>query len=347
MKTLDLRSDTVTRPTPAMREAMSKAEVGDDVYFEDPTVNRLQAVAAELLGKQAALFVPSGTMANQAAIAVHTRPGDVVLAGENAHALLYEGGAASALSGVQIQTLGSGGLFDAGAVLAAIHPDEQHYAPTTLVTVENTHNVAGGVVFPLDEIRAIADAARERGLALHMDGARLLNAVVASGVPARDYAEPFDSVWIDLSKGLGCPVGAVVAGSSDLIKEAWRWKQRMGGAMRQAGFLAAAGLYALENHVERLAEDHENARLFGEMVSQVEGVSLPSGIIETNIVFVDISGTGISAPELSAHLEELGINIGAFDESILRAVTHLDVNQTQVAKAGQAFVIALEEIGSP
>jgi threonine aldolase len=332
MKTLDLRSDTVTRPTPAMREAMAVAEVGDDVYFEDPTVNRLQAVAAELLGKQAALFVPSGTMANQAAIAVHTRPGDVVLAGENAHVLLYEGGAASALSGVQIQTLGSGGLFDAGAVLAAIHPDEQHYAPTTLVTVENTHNVAGGVVFPLDEIRAIADAARERELALHMDGARLFNAAVATGIPAREWAEPFDTIAFCLSKGLGAPVGSMVCGDEATLRRVHRMRKRLGGGMRQVGMLAAAGLHALEHHVARLADDHANATRLAAGLRELGFRVEPEP--ETNMVLFHVDD------ELAflRATRERDLLVNPIRAHTFRAVTHLDVSAEDVEDA-------LERIG--
>jgi len=228
VKILDLRSDTVTRPTAAMRRAMAEAEVGDDVYFEDPTVNRLQERAAARLGKEAALFVPSGTMGNQACLRTLTRPGDVVLAGEGAHVLLYEQGGAAALAGLQIETLGTGGLFDADDVAAAIHPDEQHLARTTLVTVENTHNTGGGRVFPLEAIRAIARTARDRGLALHLDGARLFNAEVATGVPAADWAAEFDTVTFCLSKGLGAPVGSVVCASAERIREIHRARKLLG-----------------------------------------------------------------------------------------------------------------------
>jgi threonine aldolase len=257
---IDLRSDTVTRPTVAMREAMARAETGDDVYGEDPEVNRLQARAAALVGKEAALFVPSGTMGNQVCIRTLTRHGDVMLAGEGAHVLRFEVGGAAALAGVQIQTIGAGGLFDADDVRAAVHPDEQHFAPTRLVAVENTHNTAGGRVFPLETVRAVAAAARERGLALHLDGARLWNAVVATGVPAREWAEPFDTVTFCLSKGLGAPVGSLVCTSAERMRDVHRARKMLGGGMRQVGMLAAAGLYALEHHVERLADDHRNAR---------------------------------------------------------------------------------------
>src|SRR5512139_2042145 len=260
MKTIDLRSDTVTRPTPAMREAIAHAEVGDDVYGEDPTVAALQQRAAALLGKEAALFVPSGTMANQVSIRALTRHGDVVLAGDGAHILRYESGAPAAISGVQVKTIGSGGLFDADDVAAAIHPLEHHFAPTTLVACENTHNAAGGRVFPYAQLRRVADAARDRGLRMHLDGARLFNAVTATGVPAATWAEPFDTVSFCLSKGLGAPAGSLVCASAEIIDRVHRFRKMLGGGMRQAGILAAAGLYALTHHVERLAEDHVNAR---------------------------------------------------------------------------------------
>jgi threonine aldolase len=332
MKTLDLRSDTVTRPTPAMREAMSKAEVGDDVYFEDPTVNRLQAVAAELLGKQAALFVPSGTMANQAAIAVHTRPGDVVLAGKNAHVLLYEGGAASALSGVQIQTIGSGGLFHADDVRAAVHPDEQHHAPTTLLTVENTHNVGGGLVFPLEQLREAAGAAREHGLALHLDGARLFNAAVATGIPARDWAEPFDTIAFCLSKGLGAPVGSLVCGDEATIRRVHRMRKRLGGGMRQVGMLAAAGLHALEHHVARLADDHANATRLAEGLSELGFRVEPDP--QTNMVFFHVD----DEMAFLRATRERDLRIDPIRAHSFRAVTHLDISADDVEDA-------LERIG--
>ena len=327
MKILDFRSDTVTRPTPAMREAMARAELGDDVYGEDPTASRLQARAAELLGKEAALFVPSGTMGNQVCIRTLTRHGDVVLAGEGAHVLRYEQGGAAALSGVQIQTIGSDGLFDADDVAAAVHPDEQHHARTTLVVVENTHNVGGGRVFPLETIRAVAAAAREHGLALHMDGARLFNAVVATGVPAHVWAAEFDTVTFCLSKGLGAPVGSLVCASAERIHRIHRARKLLGGGMRQIGMLAAAGLYALEHHVERLAEDHANAaRLAEGLAARGFGIA---GRPETNMVYFRVGDPTRFLGETRAR----GLWINPIGPGLFRAVTHLDVTADDVDDA--------------
>lgn len=339
MSTIDLRSDTVTRPTPAMREAMARAELGDDVYGEDPEANRLQARAAELFGKQAALFVPSGTMANQAAVAVWTRPGDVVLAGEDAHLLLYEGGAAAALSGCQINTLGRGGLFDAADVHAAAAPDEQHHAPTTLVCIENTHNRAGGAVFPLEAVRSVADAAREHGMRVHLDGARIFNAVVATGVPARDWAEPFDSVAFCLSKGLGAPVGSMLVGDAETIHRCHRVRKRFGGGMRQIGMLAAAGLHALEHHVERLAEDHANARRLAAGL-QVLGYRVDP-MPETNMVMFHVE-------DVMGFLRETrsrDLLINPTKPGVFRAVTHLDVSADDVDDALARIAEARRALG--
>jgi threonine aldolase len=345
---INLYSDTQTRPTPAMRQAMFEAQVGDEQQGLDPTVNRLCERVAELVGKESAVFLPSGTMCNEIAVLVHCRPGDEVYAERSAHLIHFEAGGPAALAGAQLHPLdGERGIYTAETLRKAIRIQDRYGPRPRLVIVEQTANLGGGAVWPLEGIHRVADVAKAHGLALHMDGARLLNAAVAGGLSPQQFTEPFDSVWVDLSKGLGCPVGAVLAGSIDFIDEAWRWKQRMGGAMRQAGFLAAAGLYALEHHVERLAEDHENARRLGEIVSSVEGVCLPSKIVETNIVFVDVSGVGISAEQVSALLEEQGINIGVSGETLLRAVTHLDVNRAQVEEAGRAFVAVVEQLGRP
>jgi len=327
VKILDFRSDTVTRPTEAMRRAMADAEVGDDVYAEDPTMNRLQAHAAELFGKEFALFVPSGTMGNQICLRTLTRPGDVVMAGEGAHVLLYEQGGAAALAGVQIETLGSGGRFDAGDVAAAVHPDEQHYAPTTLVTVENTHNVSGGRVFPLETIREIASTAREHGLALHLDGARLFNAVVATGTPAAEWAEPFDTLTVCLSKGLGAPVGSIVCASAAHMHALRRARKLLGGGMRQVGMLAAAGLHALEHHVERLADDHRNARRLAEGLAAL-GVEV-HGVPETNMVYFRMDDPRGFLRETRAR--QLWIN--PLGTGTFRAVTHLDLDADDVEDA--------------
>ena len=339
MAIIDLRSDTVTKPTPAMREAMATAEVGDDVYGEDPSINRLQEVAARRVGKQAGLFVPSGTMGNQAAIHPFTRPGEVVLAGESAHLLLYESGAPAALSGVQVQTIGRGGLFDGADVRAAVNPSDAHYAQTRLVAVENTHNRAGGRIFPLAQIKDVAEAAREHGLQLHLDGARLFNAVVATGTPASAWAEPFDTVTFCLSKGLGAPLGSVICGSTDAIRRVHRARKMFGGGMRQAGIVAAAGLHALEHHVERLAEDHANARRLAEGLEAIGFRVDPAP--ETNMVMFDVEDSAGFLRETRAR--ELWINPMA--EGRFRAVTHLDVSAADVEDAlGRLGELAKEGI---
>ncbi len=330
----DLLSDTQTRPTPGMREAMAQAEVGDEQRGADPTTSRLCEKVAELLGKEAAVFLPSGTMCNQIAMLVHCRPGDEIVADETSHIVTSEGAGAAALAGAWVRPLkGRYGIYTPEQVRAAIRPRNRHAPRTRLVEVEQTSNRGGGSVWPLPAIQAVAAVAREHGLGLHMDGARLLNAVIASGVPAKTYAAPFDSVWLDLSKGLGCPVGGVLAASRDFIDEAWRWKHRLGGAMRQSGILAAAGLYALEHHVERLAEDHANARRFAELIAAIAGIALDPPTVETNIVFFDVRGTGLKAPEVASELQARGVLVGAEGDFRLRAVTHLDVDRAGVEQA--------------
>jgi threonine aldolase len=321
-----------------MRRAMAEAEVGDDVFGEDPTVAVLEEEAAAAVGTEAALFVPSGTMANQLAIRVHTRPGDVVLAGEGAHVLLYESGAASALAGVQIQTVGRGGLFDGADVRAAIHPPDHHYAPTRLVAVENTHNQAGGVVFPLARVRDVSAAARERGLALHLDGARLWNAVAATGVPAREWAACFDTVACCLSKGLGAPVGSLLAGDAPTIERAHRYRKMLGGGMRQAGILAAAGLHALDHHVDRLKEDHANARRLADGLARL-GLRVDPAP-ETNMVFFAVPDElGFLRATRARDLLVNPVKPGFF-----RAVTHLDVDAKDVDEALARVGEALAEL---
>jgi threonine aldolase len=317
---IDLRSDTVTRPGPGMREAMAAAEVGDDVYGEDPTVERLQRTAARRLGKEAALFVPSGTMGNQASLHPFVRPGEVVLASQGAHLLLYESGAPAALSGVQVQTIGRDALFDGADVRAAVAPDEAHFAPTRVVAVENTHNRAGGRIFPLTQIKDVAEAAREHGLHLHLDGARLFNAVVATGTPAAAWAEPFDTVTFCLSKGLGAPVGSVICASAERIRRIHRARKMFGGGMRQSGILAAAGLYALEHHVARLSEDHANAR---RLAAGLEGLGFRvDPPPETNMVMFEVEDT----PGFVRATREREVLINPTAPGRLRAVTHLDVS---------------------
>jgi len=340
MKVIDLRSDTVTQPTAAMREAMMAAEVGDDVYGEDPMVNLLQERAAELLGKEATLFFPSGTMANQTAIHSLTRRGDVVLASRDCHILKYEAGAASAISGVQIKTIGAEGFFDASDVRENLHPDEQHFAPTTVVAVENTHNMAGGRVFPADQLEGVVKVARDAGLRLHLDGARLFNAAVASGTDPARLAEPFDTVSICLSKGLGAPVGSLVGASSERIHQLRRIRKMFGGGMRQAGFLAAAGIHALEHHVERLAEDHANARFLAEGLERL-GLAV-RGTPETNMVMFDFED--VLALVRGTRARQLLIN--PTGPGRFRAVTHLDVSTSDLEEALERLAAALEEIRS-
>jgi threonine aldolase len=341
--TVDLFSDTVTRPTASMRRFMCEAEVGDEQLREDPTVNLLQDMVAELLGKEAALFLPSGTMCNQVAFSVHCRAGDEILLQEQAHPLLYEVGGAAALVGAILRPLvGPRGLFTADQVRQAIRPPDYYMPRTRAVSVEQTSNITGGVCWPLEQINAVCHAAHAGGLVAHMDGARLLNAVVATGTTARAFAAPFDSVWIDLSKGLGAPVGAVLAGSGEFIDQAWRFKQRFGGAMRQAGIIAAAGVYALRHHVDRLAEDHEHARRLAHGLAALPGVTLDPERVETNIVVFDVSGANLSGEVFAARtLASHGVRFSVLGPSTVRAVTHLDIPPGGVERAIAAAQIAI------
>jgi len=338
VKPIDLRSDTVTQPTPAMREAMARAPLGDDVYGEDPTVNALEEAAAARVGKEAALFVPSGTMANQIAIRLHTRHGEVVLAGAGAHVLRYEGGAASALAGVQIATIGAGGLFTAADVRKGFVPaSDVHLAPTTLLAAENTHNAGGGRVFPLEALHEAVAAARELGMRAHLDGARLFNAEVASGVPAATIAAPFDTVAFCFSKGLGAPVGSVLCGSREAIARARRLRKMLGGGMRQAGVLAAAALHALEHHVARLAEDHANARRLAEGLAKLGLRVDPEP--ETNMVMFAVDDTMGFLRATRAR----GLLVNPIEPGRFRAVTHLDVSAADVEEALERIAEALAE----
>ena len=328
---VDLYSDTVTRPTADMRRFMCEAEVGDEQKMEDPTVNALCEMVADLLGKEAAVFLPSGTMCNEIALRVHARPGEEVIAHHTAHPIHFETGGPGALAGVNMRSIdGARGQFDAAAVDAAVRPASRHFPRSRLVWVEQTSNLGGGSVWPLGRIGAVTAVARRHGLATHLDGARLMNAVVASGVAARDYAAPFDSAWIDFTKGLGAPVGAALAGSRAFIDEAWRCKQQMGGAMRQAGIIAAAGIYALRHHVKRLADDHANARRLAEGLAALPGVTLDPGSVETNIVFFETTG---DAAVLVERLLARGIRMGALGPHTVRAVTHLDVDAGGIERA--------------
>ncbi|HEY8257143.1 MAG TPA: threonine aldolase family protein [Gemmatimonadales bacterium] len=340
---IDFYSDTVTRPTPAMRRAMAEAEVGDEQQREDPTVNRLQEMVAELLGKEAGLFLPSGTMCNQIAFSVHCRPGDEIILHETAHPLLYEAGGPAPMTGAVLRQLrGPRGQFTAADVSQAIHPPVHYMPRSRVVSVEQTANIVGGACWPVETLREISHVAHAAGLVCHMDGARLLNAVVASGTSAAAFAAPFDSVWIDLTKGLGAPVGAVLAGSNDFIEQAWVFKQRFGGAMRQAGIVAAAGIYALEHHVGRLAEDHERARALARGLAELPGIEIDADRVETNIVIFDIARTGISGEEFGRRtLEHSGVRFSILGPTLCRAVTHLDLPADAVDRGIKAAAAAL------
>ena len=330
---VDFFSDTVTRPTAEMRRFMCDAEVGDEQKLEDPTVNLLCEMVAELLGKEAAVFLPSGTMCNEIALRVHARPGEEVIAHHSAHPINFETGGPGALAGVNMRTIdGARGQFDAAAVEAAVRPASRYAPRSRLVWVEQTSNLGGGSVWPLERLEAVAKVAKSHGLATHMDGARLMNAVVASGVSARDYAAPFDSAWIDFTKGLGAPVGAALAGSRAFIDEAWRCKQQMGGAMRQAGIIAAGGVYALRHHVKRLAEDHANARRLAEGLARLPGIRLDASTIETNIVFFELTGS-LAASAAVERMLARGVRMGALGARTIRAVTHLDVDSAGIERA--------------
>ena len=320
---INLLSDTQTRPTPAMREAIARAEVGDEQIGDDPTVNVLCERVADLLGKQAAVFLPSGTMCNVAATLVHCRPGDEILAHETAHIIAREGGAHAALGGFQITPLGGAdGKFTPDTFRAALHPRSRYQPPQTVVSVEQTANIGGGTIWNKADLDEVVKIARSGGLATHMDGARLLNACVASGIAARDMTAGWDSAWIDFSKGLGAPVGAVIAGSRDFIDEIWRWKQRLGGSMRQAGICAAACVFALDHHVDRLADDHANARALARGLSQIAGMEVQEP--ETNLVFFKPDARGVTGEKMVAALRQRGVLLAMMDGRI-RACTHLDV----------------------
>jgi len=320
---INLYSDTQTRPTAAMKDAMMRAEVGDEQAGQDPTVHDLCERMAALMGKEAAVFMPSGTMCNIAATLSHCRPGEEIIAHETAHILTSEGGAHAALGGFQILPLpGDQGIYAPQALRAAIRAKSRHTPAQRLVAVEQTANIGGGAVWPRATLDAIVAIARENGLATHMDGARLMNACVASGVPAHAMAAGFDSVWLDFTKGLGAPLGAVLCGSAAFIDEAWRWKQRLGGAMRQAGLCAAGCLYALDHHVDRLAEDHAHARALARGLAQMPGMAVQAP--DTNLVYFDPAGAGLPAAELVARLRRQGVSLSILGGRI-RACTHLDV----------------------
>jgi threonine aldolase len=319
---VDLRSDTVTKPTPEMRDAMARAHVGDDVYGEDPTVRALEERVASIIGKEAALFVPSGTMANQIAILIHTRRGDEVVVGSRAHSFSFESGAGAAIGGVQFAVVGQSGLFGAADVEAALHPGQIMYPRTTLVMVENTHNRAGGRVFPQRDVLQIAALATTRGIKLHLDGARLWNASVATGLAEAELAGPFDTVSVCFSKGLGAPVGSAICGTNDAVRDARRYRKMLGGGMRQAGVIAAGALFALEHNRGRLAEDHRSAREIARVVTQARGATVDLEAVETNIVNVELEFDG--ANDVAEEARRSGVLVNATGPRALRVVTHLD-----------------------
>jgi threonine aldolase len=340
---IDLRSDTLTEPTPGMRRAIAEAVVGDEQKREDPTVLALEERAADVLGQEEAVFVPTATMANQIALRVHSKPGDEVLAEARSHIFLYELGGPAVHSGLVMKAIATDdGRFTADDVRALAHPAEDVHVPRTrIVAVENTHNGGGGRVWPLGQIREVTAAARELGLRSHLDGARILNASVAAGVPAAEYGREFDTVTLCLSKGLGCPLGALVAGSRETMVPARRFKHLFGGAMRQAGIVAAAGVYALDHHVERLAEDHANARRLGEGLAEA-GLPVDADQVESNFVLLDAGALGLSADDAVARLRAEGVLLSfAADRDVLRAVTHYGVTAADIERALVAIPRAL------
>lgn len=337
---VDLRSDTVTRPTPDMRRAIAEADVGDAVLGDDPTVAELERYAAELLGKEAALFFPSGIMANTAALLLHGRPGTEAVIDAGGHILNYEEGAGAAWAGIQLRAVPTAdGLLRPEHLAEYIRPPSPYLPQTSLVCLENTHNGAGGRVMPLSHLQAVAGAAREYGVAVHLDGARLPNASTATGVPMRDFAAPVDTVMVALSKGLGAPVGSVLAGTAEAMQRAWRIRRRLGGGMRQAGILAAAGLHGLRNHFALLEQDHRRAR---ELTARAAGLpALAVAPPETNIVMIDLADGRLQPGAVLAELERRGVRMTQFGPRRLRAVTHLDVDDAGIARAGDALVEAV------
>ncbi len=341
---IDLRSDTVTRPTPAMREAMARAEVGDDQFGEDPSINRLQERVAALLGHEAGLWFPTGTMANQVAIRTLTRPGDEVLAPREAHILWHETGGPAANSGVQVTEIGpGGGRFGPDDVVAARKPrGHMLQPPTTLIDVENTHNRAGGVVWSVTETLAVTAVARDLGIATFLDGARVWNAAAALGVPVAELARPFDVVNVAFSKGLGAPGGSMLAGSRAFVDGAVRYRRMAGGAMRQVGVFAAAAEHALDHHLDRLVEDHANARLLAERLAESPAFDIDTEAVQTNILVFRTADGAADAPTIVARARDAGVLIVAFTGRVIRAVTHLDVSRDEVAEAAERLVAVAE-----
>lgn len=343
---IDLRSDTITRPSSAMRQAMAHAEVGDDMFGEDPTVAMLESRVADLLGKEAALFTPSGIMANQLALRAHTEPGDEVIIDGNAHIYYYESGGPAAISGVMCRCLpGLRGIFTAEQMEAALRPVDQHYAPTKLVCLENTHNRGGGKIWPQQEVKEIARLARERGIRMHLDGARLWNAAAATGRSERELAEEFDSVAVCFSKGLGAPVGSALCGSREFIQRARRFRKMLGGGMRQAGIIAAGALHALDHHRQRLVDDHHNARLLAEGLSKLPGIDIDPASVETNIVVVRL--LSISAERCAQELHAAGLRLFPTGRDTIRAVTSMEVTTADVLRAISIFEQTMTRLHIP
>jgi threonine aldolase len=336
---VDLFSDTLTKPSPAMRQAMVEAEVGDEQKFEDPTTNRLQEMVAGLLGQEAAVFLPSGTMCNEIAFAVHCVAGDEIILDQTAHPLTSEAGGPAVISRALLRPLaGERGIFSAEQVAVALRPAMRHAPVSRLVSIEQTSNYGGGSCWTLEQVRSVSELAHNHGLSTHCDGARIMNAAVATGTSAATFGRCFDSIWLDLSKGLGAPVGAVLAGPADFIEQSWKWKQRLGGAMRQSGIIAAAGIYALENNVERLVDDHANARALAEGVAGLPGVGLDPASVETNIVIFDVAAAGQSATAIADRtLAEHGVRLCPLSPTVIRAVTHLDVGRADIDAAIEAL----------
>jgi len=335
---IDLRSDTVTKPSKAMREAMANAEVGDDVFGEDPTVNKLQETVASLLGKEKALFVPSGCMSNQLALKAHTEMGDEVIMEQDAHMFNYETAAPSIMSAVQVKTIpGVRGVFHAEELPPHIRPALYYMPRTRVICVENTHNRAGGAIFPIEEIKKLSQFCKEREIIFHLDGARLWNASVATGIPVKEWAQYFDSVSVCFSKGLGAPVGSTICGTKEFITKAHKWRKVFGGGMRQSGIIAAGALYAVHHNIERLKEDHDKAKYFSQALSEIKGFDIDLESVQTNIVLVDVTKSGKTPQEVIAVMKDQGILISAGTFTKFRALMHLDVSMEQVKFAAEKF----------
>jgi threonine aldolase len=342
---IDLRSDTVTQPTPKMREAMFNAQVGDDVFGEDPTVNALQEKIAHLTGKEASLFVASGTMGNQVSIKVHTQPGNEIIVEGNSHIFNYESGSPALLSSVQVMPLpGFRGSFTVEQVEEAIRPNNVHHPRTALICIENTHNRAGGTIFPYESIQQISTFTRQHDLKMHLDGARLWNASIATGIPLSEYARHFDSVSLCFSKGLGAPVGSIIAGSQEFIDRARYYRKAYGGGMRQAGILAAAAIYAVDHHFERLAEDHRRARLLGEFIATLPDIEFEHDTVQTNIVIFNIRNTGLSGQEFVDLMAAEGVKMITFAKTKIRAVTNLHISDEDIERTIAALKNVFDKI---